>query len=76
MLSWSSENTRTRQGENTKFERCLQEMCKGECKQSENKRLSCAFYEEFDGVLRVINIVKLPHVCEVGVAEELAQSPP
>ena len=51
-------------------------MCKGECKQSENKRLSCAFYEKFDGVLRVINIVKLPHVCEVGVAEELAQLPP
>ena len=50
--------------------------CKDENKQSGNKRRSCAFYEEFNRVLSVRNVVKLPQVCEVGVAEELAQSPP
>ena len=50
--------------------------CKDENKQSGNKRRSFAFYEEFDRVLSVRNVVKLPQVCEIGVAEELAQSPP
>ena len=50
--------------------------CKDENKQSGNERRSCAFYEEFNRVLSVRNVVKLPQVCEVGVAEELAQSPP
>ena len=50
--------------------------CKDENKQSGNERRSCAFYEEFNRVLSVRNVVKLPEVCEVGVAEELAQSPP
>ena len=49
---------------------------KDENKQSGNERRSCAFYEEFDRVLSVRNVVKLPQVCEVGLAEELAQSPP
>ena len=49
---------------------------KDENKQSGNERRSCAFYEEFNRVLSVRNVVKLPQVCEVGVAEELAQSPP
>ena len=41
-----------------------------------SKRRSCAFYRKFDHqMLRVRNIVKLPQVCEVGEAEELAQSP-
>ena len=47
-----------------------------ENKESGNERRSCAFYEEFDRVLSVRNVVKLPQVCEVSVAEELAQSPP
>ena len=50
--------------------------CKDENKQSGNERRSCAFYEELDRVLSVRNVVKLPQVCEVGVAEELAESPP
>ena len=50
--------------------------CKDENKQSGNERRSCAFYEEFNRVLTVRNIVKLPQVRQVGVAEELAQSPP
>ena len=50
--------------------------CKDENKQSGNERRSCAFYEEFNRVLSVRNAVKLPEVCEVGVAEELVQSPP
>ena len=49
---------------------------KDENKQSGNERRSCAFYEEFDRVLSARNVVKLPQVCEVGMAEELAQSPP
>ena len=49
--------------------------CKNENKQSGNERRSCAFYEEFDRVLSFRNVVKLPKVCEVGVAEDLAQSP-
>ena len=50
--------------------------CKDENKQSGNERRSFAFYEEFDRVLSVGNIAKLPLVCDVGVAEELAQSHP
>ena len=50
--------------------------CKNENKQSGNERRSFAFYEEFGRVLSVRNVVKLPQVCNVGVAEELAQSPP
>ena len=50
--------------------------CKDENKQSGNERRSCAFYEEFNRVLSVRNVVKLPQVCEVGVAVELGQSPP
>ena len=50
--------------------------CKDENKQSGNERCSCAFYEKFDRVLNVRNVVKLPQVCEGDVAEELAQSPP
>ena len=50
--------------------------CKDENKQSGNKRGSFAFYEELDRVLNVRNVVKLSQVCEVGVAEELAQSSP
>ena len=50
--------------------------CNDENKQSGNERHSCAFYENFDRVLSVRNVVKPPHVCELGVAEELAQSPP
>ena len=50
--------------------------CKDENKQSGNERRSCAFYEELNRVLSVRNVVKLPEVGEVGVAEELAQSPP
>ena len=50
--------------------------CKDENKLSGNERRSCAFYEEFNRVLSVRNVVKLPQVCEVGVAVELAQSPP
>ena len=50
--------------------------CKDENKQSGKERRSCVFYEEFDRVLSVRNVIKLPQVCEVGVAEELAQSPP
>ena len=45
--------------------------CKNENKQSG----IFAFYEEFGRVLIVRNVVKLPQVCDVGVAEELAQSP-
>ena len=50
--------------------------CKDENKQSGNERRSFAFYEEFDRVLSVGNIAKLPLVCDVGVDEELAQSHP
>ena len=46
--------------------------CKDENEQSGNERRSCAFYEEFDQVLSVRNVVKLHQVCEVGMAEELA----
>ena len=49
--------------------------CKNENKQSGNERPSFAFYEEFGRVLSVRNVVKLPQVCDVGVAEELAQPP-
>ena len=47
-----------------------------ENKESGNERRSCAFYEKFDRLLSVKNVIKLPQVCEVSVAEELAQSPP
>ena len=50
--------------------------CENEHKQSGSERRSFAFYEEFGRVLSVRNVVKLPQVCDVGVAEELAQSPP
>ena len=50
--------------------------CKDENKQSGNQRRCCAFYKELDQVLSVRNVLKLAHVCEVGVVEELAQSPP
>ena len=50
--------------------------CKNENKQSGNERRSFAFYEEFGRVLSVRNVVNLPQVCDVGLAEELAQSPP
>ena len=45
---------------------------KDEKKQSGNERCSFAFYEEFDRVVSVRNVVKLHQVSEVGMAEELA----
>ena len=49
--------------------------CKEENKQSGNERHFSAFYEEFDRVLSARNVVKLAQVSEVGVTEELTQSP-
>ena len=43
---------------------------------SGKERRSRACYVEFDPVLSVGNVVKLPQVCKVNLAEELAQSPP
>ena len=46
-----------------------------ENKQRGNQRRSCAFYKEFDRVLSVRHVLKLPQVCDVDVAEEVTQSP-
>lgn len=45
-------------------------------KQSRNERRSCLLCKEFARMLSVRIAVKIPPDCEVGVAEELAQSPP
>lgn len=49
--------------------------CKDKNKESGSNHHSCPFYEEFDAILGTRNVISMPEFGEVGVADEIAESP-